>query len=125
MKHRSRRVYSNESDHQRCPSLTRVRHGRDIDGHCVLYALDERATFTAGGIGNLAKYNHGVGKVDTAKARIVVGQRTRLASYVLPSELVGAVDEERFDASGRRFGDSTHHKGLLQYRCAPCDNPSL
>ena len=47
------------------------------------------------------KYDHGVGKVDFANTRIVVGRRTRLARYVLPSELVGTVDEELLDATSR------------------------
>jgi len=60
--------------------------------------------------GSLSKYDHGVDKVDSAKARIVVERRTRLTRYVLPSELVGAADEERLDASGQGFGDSIRHK---------------
>ena len=66
-----------------------------------------------------------LGKADSAKARIVVGRRTPFTPYVLPSKLVSAVNEERFDANSRRFGDSTHHKGLPQHRRTPCDNPSL
>jgi hypothetical protein len=37
LKYRSARVYPNESNLQRRPNLTRVRRGRDIDGHCPLY----------------------------------------------------------------------------------------
>jgi len=71
--------------------------------------------------GSLSKYDHGVDKVNSAKARIVVERRTRLTRYVLPSQLVSAVDEERLDASGQGFGDSIRHKGLPQHRRVPCD----
>lgn len=55
LKYRSARVCPNESNLQRRPNLTRVRRGRDIDGHCVLFTLDEGVAFTAAGIGSLSK----------------------------------------------------------------------